>query len=146
MRILLAVDDSPHSDAAIKSVLERPWPDGSMRVLSVVRTQLPVPAANGGAGLLNYHEPLDSLLTTTQEFVNLTAVKLEVLGLSIETRVREGDPRREIVEEAKDWGADLIIVGSHGRTGILRRLLGSVAEHVVRHAPCSVEVVRRAAH
>ena len=56
--------------------------------------------------------------------------------------MREGDPRMEIVEEAKRSQADLIILGSHGRTGVARWLMGSVAEYVVRHAPCSVEVAR----
>ena len=143
MRILLAVDDSPHSAAASKSVLERPWPEGStVRVLCVIQTHLPVSVANGGVALHNYRALTDSLLKTAKEFVDLTAVKLEILGLSIETCVREGDPRTEIVEEAKEWGADLIVVGSHGRTGIAHWLLGSVAAHVVRHAPCSVEVAR----
>ena len=48
-----------------------------------------------------------------------------------------------IVDEAKDWPADLIVVGSHGYSGVKRWLLGSVAQSVVSHAPCSVEVVRK---
>jgi len=143
MRILLALDDSRHSDAATKSVLERPWPEGSaLRVLSIVPTYPPVFSA-GGEQTLNYRELTDGLVKGAQELVETTAVKLETLGLEIEHRVRQGDPRQEILEEAKEWGADLIVVGSHGRTGIQRWLLGSVAEHVVRHAPCSVEVVRQ---
>ncbi|PYT09057.1 MAG: hypothetical protein DMF60_03355 [Acidobacteria bacterium] len=57
--------------------------------------------------------------------------------------VRDGDPRSVIVDEAKDWSANLIVVGSHGYTGVKRWLLGSVAHSVVSHAPCSVEVVRK---
>jgi nucleotide-binding universal stress UspA family protein len=52
-----------------------------------------------------------------------------------------GKPPAEIVKEAKEWPADLIVIGSHGRRGIQRFLLGSVAEAVVRHAPCPVLVV-----
>ena len=51
-------------------------------------------------------------------------------------------PSIEICRIAKDTGAGLIVLGSHGRTGVLRRLLGSVAEATVRHSPCSVFVVR----
>jgi nucleotide-binding universal stress UspA family protein len=51
-------------------------------------------------------------------------------------------PALEICKIAKDTRASLIVVGSHGRTGMLRRLLGSVAEATVCHAPCSVYVVR----
>lgn len=53
-----------------------------------------------------------------------------------------GDPRTELVESAIAEEADLLIVGSHGRTGIARLLMGSVASYVVTHAPCSVLVVR----
>lgn len=54
-------------------------------------------------------------------------------------------PSMEICKIAKDTNASLIVLGSHGRTGVLRRLLGSVAEATVRHAPCSVFVVREPA-
>jgi nucleotide-binding universal stress UspA family protein len=64
-------------------------------------------------------------------------------GLKIELAVREGDARSVIVDEARKWSADLIVLGSHGYTGIKRLLLGSVASSVVSHAPCSVEIVRR---
>ena len=53
-----------------------------------------------------------------------------------------GEPRSVILETAKEWGADLIVVGSHGRRGLDRFLLGSVSEAVAIHAPCSVRVVR----
>ena len=53
-----------------------------------------------------------------------------------------GPPLAEIVNAAKDWPADLIVIGSHGRGGLARALLGSVAEGVMRHAPCPVLVVR----
>lgn len=56
--------------------------------------------------------------------------------------VQVGSPFTEIVNAAKDWPADLIVIGSHGRGGIKRALLGSVAEGVMRHAPCPVLVVR----
>jgi nucleotide-binding universal stress UspA family protein len=71
------------------------------------------------------------------------AETLRSSGLAAETVVRDGDPRSVIVDEARDWSADLIVVGSHGYTGIKRWLLGSVAQSVVAHAPCSVEVGRK---
>jgi nucleotide-binding universal stress UspA family protein len=64
-------------------------------------------------------------------------------GLSVETATSEGDPRTAIVDAADEWQADLIVVGSHGRTGLKRLVMGSVAQAVVAHAHCSVEVVRR---
>ena len=56
--------------------------------------------------------------------------------------VAVGKPASEIVKTAKEWPADVIVIGSHGRHGLERALLGSVAEGVMRHAPCSVLVVR----
>ena len=57
--------------------------------------------------------------------------------------VEVGDIRERIIDSAEEWGADLIVVGSHGRSGIPRLLLGSVAEFVGRHTKCSVEILRR---
>jgi nucleotide-binding universal stress UspA family protein len=56
-------------------------------------------------------------------------------------RVRAGDPAEEIVREAVEWGADLLVLGTHARAGVPRILLGSVAETVLRNAPCAVLVV-----
>jgi len=51
-------------------------------------------------------------------------------------------PKQLILKEAKEWGAKLIVVGSHGVRGLTRLLLGSVSETIAAHAPCSVEVIR----
>jgi len=59
-------------------------------------------------------------------------------GIRAERRLLEGDPATEIVREARDIHADLIVMGTHGRTGLARLLMGSVAEQVVRQAPCPV--------
>ncbi len=56
--------------------------------------------------------------------------------------IRVGKPAHEIVAVAKEWSADVIVMGSHGRHGIPRVLLGSVAEAVMRHADCPVLVIR----
>jgi nucleotide-binding universal stress UspA family protein len=55
-----------------------------------------------------------------------------------------GEPASALVQAVRDEGADLLVVGSHGRTGLTKLLLGSVSAHAVGHAPCSVLVVKRA--
>ena len=63
-------------------------------------------------------------------------------GFKVQTAVEEGDPKSKILDHATRWGADIIVLGSHGRKGFEHFLMGSVSESVVRHAPCSVEIVR----
>ena len=142
MKILLAVDGSPHSQVAVDEVASRPWPSKStIRVLSVIQPYTP-PATEVVAGATLE----DIRLQQTSNAERLTGRVVDAVkttGMSTETAVREGDPRSAIVDEANEWGADLIVVGSHGRTGVMRWLLGSVAHAIVGHAPCSVEVVRR---
>lgn len=66
----------------------------------------------------------------------------ECTGLEVEEVIARGDAASEIVRVAKDRGVDLIVIASHGRTGLGRILFGSTAEAVVRHAPCPVLVVK----
>jgi nucleotide-binding universal stress UspA family protein len=66
-----------------------------------------------------------------------------VPGLHVTPRLLEGLPKEAIIDEAEQWGADLIIVGSNGYGAIKRFLLGSVSLAVVLNAPCSVEIVRQ---
>jgi universal stress protein A len=70
--------------------------------------------------------------------------RVQQAGLAGQTIVVPGVPWQEIVQRAKDLQVDLIIMGTHGRTGLQHMLLGSVAEKVVRLAPCSVLVTRSA--
>jgi nucleotide-binding universal stress UspA family protein len=63
-------------------------------------------------------------------------------SLRVVTEVLDGSPKKVIVEEAERWGADLIVIGSHGYGPVRRFLLGSVSQAVALHAPCSVEIVR----
>jgi nucleotide-binding universal stress UspA family protein len=77
-----------------------------------------------------------------EALVARAARQLSDAGFATSTTVREGEPRRVILDGAAAWGANLIVVGSNGKTGLDRVLLGSVSEHIARHARCSVEIVR----
>jgi nucleotide-binding universal stress UspA family protein len=150
MNILLAIDGSDASVAAIRAVQERPWPTASVvRVFMVVEQLYPPPAApwtfsanSSAEGPVGVRDLLERLLAHARDETAQVAASLQGKGLRVETEAVVGVPRQAIVATAADWHADLIILGSHGRTGIKRWLLGSVAESVVRHAPCSVEVAR----
>lgn len=79
---------------------------------------------------------------TLQEIADAAAP----LGIAVETRTVTGSPSEEIVRLAKEQRVDLIIMGTHGRTGISHFFLGSVAEKVVRSAPCPVLTVHPNEH
>jgi nucleotide-binding universal stress UspA family protein len=144
MKILLAIDNSEYSAEAIKEVAKRPWPPKTIvRVISVVEP-VPAPAAELWYDASGSLERVQQEMTKrAAKLTQKTSESLKRKELKIESAVREGDARALIVDEARKWSADLIVLGSHGYTGIKRLLLGSVASSVVSHAPCSVEIVRK---
>jgi nucleotide-binding universal stress UspA family protein len=146
MKILLAIDESKYSTAAVREVAKQPWPKGTtVRVLTIAEP-LPQVATEPWYSARESLEQIDQeVQKRARTLTKKTADSLKKKGFKVETAVRRGDPRSEIVDEAKKWKADLIVMGSHGYTGIKRLLLGSVASSVVIHAPCSVEIVRQKA-
>ena len=146
MKILLAVDGSPCSDAAVEEVSRRPWPDGSsIKVLTTFELPTP-PTPEAWAVPINYFEEMDQALRKqAQNVVDRAIEKLKPRlskTISLDGQLLPGSPKTVILDEAEDWGADLIVVGSHGYRAWERFLLGSVSQSVVSHAKCSVEVVR----
>ena len=145
MRILLAVDDSPHSRRAVEFAAQMRWPAGSrILVVSVMPPPLaPLAALDAptAAEPLRIHEE-DRL--QHQELITRAQDRLRSVGFAVEGRLLEGDPREQILELIEREAVSLLILGSHGRTGIARLLLGSVSSHAVAHSPCSVLVVKAA--
>jgi nucleotide-binding universal stress UspA family protein len=142
MRILLATDGSDYSIAAARSVATRPWPKGSeIRIVSVVEPIVPAADPLYAAGAIAKRVREDDT-KRSEEAVSAAREVIEKAGIRSEIAVLEGSPKRRIVEDSKSWGAHMIVVGSHGRRGLTRYLLGSVSEAVAMHAHCSVEVIR----
>lgn len=144
MKILLAVDGSACSDAAVKEVARRPWPQGSMvKVLTVYELPTP-PTPETWALPASYSEEIDVALRKQGQNVVEQALQTLKSNKSITTdaSVAPGRARIVILDEAENWGADLIVVGSHGYGALKRFLMGSVSQAIVSHAKCSVEVVR----
>ncbi len=137
-RILIAVDSSPIAARAAEVGVEMARTlGGEVAFVHVVDPALGY-APEGGVSpseLLAQAE-LDGkrLLAMFGQRAALQLPALEFLPM--------GHPGVEIVKAAKDWHADVIVLGSHGRGGVTRLLLGSVAESVLRHAPCPILVVR----
>lgn len=108
---------------------------------------IPEPAA-GVAQIpawLSVHLPDDvTVHKAASEALSKRAAELLTGGVkNVEAFLEQGEPYAAIVTRAEKFGADLVVIGSHGRTGLQRILLGSVAEKIVRHAPCAVHVARK---
>ncbi len=148
LKVLLATDGSESSDQAARSIAERPWPAGTeVRVLSAV--ELILPAGYAFFEPPNFDTPfLESAraeaMKRSQDAIGRAREALDAAGLksSESISVLMESARTIILNEATEWGADLIVLGSHGHRGIDRLLLGSVSESVAMHAACSVDVIR----
>ena len=89
-----------------------------------------------------YSEAADASRSQHDQLAGDMTAELQGAGLSAEADRREGDAATEILAAARASDADLIVIGTHGRTGLPRLVLGSVARNVLQHATCSVLVVR----
>jgi nucleotide-binding universal stress UspA family protein len=105
-----------------------------VHVLDFTRLEFPMGLEQAGSEQGGYTGFAASALAERAE-------RLRAAGIACQTRLLEGGPALEIVRRAQETGADLIVVGTHGRTGIAHAVLGSVAERVVRHSTCPVLTV-----
>ena len=147
-KVLLATDGSEYSQRAAQSIAERPWASGTeFRVLSVVEFILPATRALFEPPFLDasfIETARAEAMKRSQEAIALARETLSSASLdaSESISVLLDTPKAIILDEAVLWGADLIVLGSHGRHGVERFPLGSVSETVAAHAECSVEVIR----
>jgi len=134
MNILLAVDASSTSQAAVDQVAARPWPAGSLvQVLTVVENLEPW-------ALGSMAEEIDARARRVAEGA---AKRLLSHGLKAQSTVAKGDPKTVILDHAAAMHAELIVLGASGLSAVERFLLGSVSRAVLRFAPCSVALVRQ---
>jgi nucleotide-binding universal stress UspA family protein len=147
MKILLATDGSESAKAAVDCLIRFPFPENSeFTLLTVIDRDI-----FKGESVTGISDEQQVALQETeklvhdeaQELLAREAARLRKAGLSESTELRIGHPAEEIVRVAEQLDADCIIVGSHGMSGIKRFLLGSVSDHVLQYAPCSVLIVKK---
>ncbi len=134
-QILLATDGSRYSDVATEHAINFAKSyGGDMVAVSVVDvtdefyTQAP--------------QMVEDMIERSKRILQGVTEKAEASNIKIETLVKEGEPYQKIVEVAKEKDAGVIFMGSHGRKGVKKLLMGSVTEKVIGHAPCPVLVVK----
>jgi nucleotide-binding universal stress UspA family protein len=142
-RILVPVDFGPHSDRALRYATYLAARLGaSVELVHVVDNPVASGAWTAEVYVPNLPQLLESLIGEANK--RLTGMKSIVAGqgVEVETTVLTGQPAHTIVDHARARGFDLIVMGTHGRTGLSHMFVGSVAERVVRKAPCPVMTLR----
>jgi nucleotide-binding universal stress UspA family protein len=144
MRVLLAIDDSKCSQAAIRRFVAQIQRNGTkVCVLHVVEPVTAYISAEMVPHFVPYVAGVEEdRKKQAKALVRRAAQELRKAGFEASEAVEAGNPKARIIDRAAEWKADLIVVGSHGWKGLNRFLMGSVSDAVVRHADCSVEVVR----
>lgn len=138
-KIIFPTDFSHCGDAALKLATSLARDTGA--TLLIVHVEEPPVAYGGGEMYYGVPEPASEDLQRMLEAIVPTDP-----SVPFEHRLTTGDPAGAIARLAEDEKADLIVMGTHGRTGLTRLLMGSVAEAVVRRAPCPVLTYKQSNH
>ena len=138
-RVVVGCDFSPLSQYAVTmaAAIAAPVPGATIEALYV---------SPPGGHRLSYQQRTcvtDEIRAQLMDFIEAGVRAAGVTSIKVHAHVYPGDPATEILRLAEDVGADLIVVGTHGRVGVKRLVMGSVAEQVTREARCPVLVMRR---
>jgi nucleotide-binding universal stress UspA family protein len=148
MKIVLAIDGSHYSKAAVKELTKIPLPnDSEVNIINIYEHRaMPMPGLVSTTATL-YKYPEDAVKNAQIIGKSIVSKAVEVLkrkndSLNITTTVVNGLPKKEILEKAESFDADLIVVGSQGQGAFSRFLLGSVSQYLATQAKCSVLIVK----
>lgn len=140
-RILIPTDGSDAVMPAIETALDiAETYDATLHVLFIVE---PPSSVAGGDGFTGVDNLLNELERVGHRATDTIAARAKDSDIGTETAVRRGNPHDDILTYATEQDIDLIVMGTHGRTGVKRALLGSVTEGVVRHSETPVLTVHR---
>jgi nucleotide-binding universal stress UspA family protein len=138
VRVLLAVDGSPDSHAAVEAVCRRPWPAGTeVRVVTAVDPRLSLDLT-----LLLHATGEQERVSPVQRLVHDAGSRLGACKAEFSSVILEGDAKKVLLREAEKWGARCVFVGARGHGRFERLLIGSVSASLAARAGCSVEVTR----
>jgi len=141
-RVLLPTDGSAGARRAEETAIElAEIHDATIHVLYIV--DQPTSVSGTGEGVPGLDNLLDALEQEGEEATDDVAARAEDRGIETTSAVRRGNPHEDILTYAEEHDIDVIVMGTHGRTGVKRALLGSVTEDVVRHSESPVLTVHR---
>lgn len=142
-QILVPVDFSAHSERAVRYAMTLATRFGAhLTLLHVVEDPFVTGAWQAEAFIPNMPELLAELKKAAQAQMTELKARVAAQGVVAVTTVIQGQPARAIVDEATAGHFDLIVMGTHGRSGLSHAFMGSIAERVVQKAPCAVLTVR----
>jgi len=141
-KLMVAIDGSEQSYKGAELALELAQKTGSEVTFLEVVVPIPAYGPEGRALVYDIHERDLQLTKEAEADLAKAAAKFTELGVPFKTKVLIGNPAEAIVLEAEQEGASMIIMGTRGKTGVSRFMMGSVSSKVVAHAHCSVLVTR----
>jgi len=142
-RILVPIDGSVTSERALQEAIKLAGGNSVLRLVYVLEEIYSLDAE--AYAFVNYPALQDAMRSTGERILAQTAKKAQKAGAKVETALLDvsGERVASVIDgEARQWGADLIVIGTHGRSGLSRLLLGSVAEGVARGTSVPVLLVR----
>ncbi len=146
LRIMIGFDGSIGSQIAVKEVISRTWDENTeVCLLAAVHSLVPTTI---GRFIPPVRDWVDEDFKSQSEWMKKVAEtsvhKLTNAGLKVELKIKEGNPKEVLVEQAAKWQADSIFVGAHSYSGTLERfLIGSTSAAIAERASCSVEAIRQ---
>jgi nucleotide-binding universal stress UspA family protein len=140
-RILVAIDASDPSKLALQTAISHAKTEGAALTIVTVHDERFIEGAAAPEDFTNVTEVIESDEQEAKALLERARASAAAAGVTnVTVQMLDGEPSGNIVDAAKAHRADLIVISTHARTGLSRLFVGSVAEHVIRHAPCSVLV------
>ncbi len=145
LRIVVAYDGSQESETALEAALCRHWPKGTaIRLITVIDLRVSIAFLHPTGPIRYWTTDEDkNPIAWIDRMLSYQKQRIEEKGFIAYSEALKGDPKRVLLKEAEEWGADMIFVGPRGLTGRERIITGSVSTALATHAHCSVEIVHR---
>ncbi len=139
MKILAAVDQSTFSDRVVDMVLQIAHDDSSILLVNVVPREPDMLGKQLKRKVIE--DPVPEALRGRRDLLDRLRERFAERSIACETLLIRGDPAKTLIREATRWGADLVVMGSHGRGNLVKRLVGSVSEGILRSRKLPVLVI-----